>query len=228
MPRELDLTRLRFYVSLAFIAIGVGMLIYVVARRLDSDAPTPPNLPVETLVKSRPEDCPPPDWRFIDNTEQRFTICLPLNLVFYDGAGILPLEQASDEDWSRIFREFVFVNDNGLALSSTDTDYAALAPISLRVDVVGPAVSFTGCDLRSQQPDPDGVVRCTDTFFIEEAQFVFAAEAPIHRFKALVPTLQGRSVNEVFSLHLSIVSLSEDWQLQEPLFRQLLATLKPY
>jgi hypothetical protein len=46
--------------------------------------------------------------------------------------------------------------------------------------------------------------------------------------RALIPTQAGKSVNEVFSVYLSINSRAEDWELQEPLFREILANLKPY
>ncbi|MPZ48445.1 MAG: hypothetical protein GEU75_03885 [Dehalococcoidia bacterium] len=227
MPRNIDLNRLRYYASFALIGIGVAMLVYVGLRQLDSGTEAGQTIPEDALIKGLPQDCPP-DWRYIDNVDQRYTICLPLNLVFYDGNGILPLEYATEDDWARINANFVMVNDAGLALSPVEVQHAAIAPISLSVEVLGPAISFEGCDPRAETPDADGVVVCSDTFRFEEEQSVFEPDAPIHRFKALIPTQKGESVNEVFSLHLSIVSLSQDWQLQEPLFRELLPTLRPY
>ena len=224
-------TRFRYYTSLSFIVIGVALVLYVAGRHVDlsfwNSDPEEPAQVIEPLPKGRAEECPT-EWRFIDNTEQRFTACLPLNLVYFDGAGTMQLEAAGPSDWERIYRDFVLVNDAGLALGPPGIEHPALAPISLRVDVLPPATSSPGCDLRAQPIDGQASVSCSDTFFLDGAQLVFAPDGPIHRFRALIPTQRGRNVNEVFSLYLAITSLTADWPNQEPLFQQILANLKPY
>jgi len=233
VPHRMNPIRFRYYTSLSFIVIGVALVLYVAQRHVDltfwSSDPEPVQA-IEPLPKGRAEECPT-DWRFIDNTEQRFTICLPLNLVYFDGAGTQQLESASDADWARIFRDFVMVNDAGLALGPPGNEHAALAPISLRVDVVPPGTSSPGCDFSGFQAFPeDGIesVSCSDTFFLNGPQLVFAPDGPIHRFRALIPTQRGRSANEVFSLYLAITSLTADWPRQQPLFQELFDTLRPY
>ena len=224
--------RFRYYTSLSFIVIGVALVLYVASRHADlafwsADAEEPPAQVIEPLPKGRAEECPP-EWRFIDNVEQRFTICIPLNLVYFDGGGTMQLEAASPTDWARINRDFVLVNDAGLALGPPGIEHPALAPISLRVDVIPPATSSPGCDLRGQPVDGDTSVSCVDTFFLDGPQLRFATDGPIHRLRALIPTQRGRGVNDVFSIYLAVTSLSADWPNQQPLFALILASLTPY
>jgi len=230
VPRHVDLIRLRYYGSLGLIAIGVVMVLYVAVRQVGTSEDSEPG-PVptaEVIAKPGPESCPP-DWRYIDNALQRYTVCVPLNLISYDGANTVLLENATAEDWQRIFgQEFVLVNDAWLNPDAVADAFSSLRPISLRIDVVPPTVGFNGCDLRSQSPDGAGVVSCTDRLSMELDGAVFSEDGPAHLLRALIPTQAGKSVNEVFSVYLSINSRAEDWELQEPLFREILENLKPY
>jgi hypothetical protein len=234
VPRELNLARLRYYLSLACIATGVLLVLYVGLRQLDAGETATPSQPeavvpptLEPVVKAGPEDCPP-DWRYLDNVDARYTVCLPLNLVGYDGSRTWLLEEAQPEDWFQLFsREFVLVNDAWLS-GAVPADHPAIAPISLRIDVVPPTSGFDGCDLRAETPDADGAVACADRLHLVGDQVTFSAEGSVQRFRALIPTQRGKSVNEVFSLYLSINGYSANWELQEPLFRLILAGLRPY
>jgi hypothetical protein len=229
--REVDPARLRFYASLTAIAAGIAILLYVASRHLGGSPggetavlPDPP----ATLTRGRAEDCAP-DWRFIDNVDQRYTVCLPLNLLYYDGVNIVPLEEMQPENWFNLFNhDFVLVNHAWFEHWPAGNMHPAFAPISLRIDVVPPGVGFDGCDLRGQPVGEDGIAICTDRLDMDLDQAVFRPEGKTHRFRALVPTLPGRAVNEVFSLYLSINSLSADWPTQEPFLRQILASLRPY
>ena len=222
--------RFRYYTSLSFIVIGLAMALYVVSRNVDlafwQSDPEPAQV-IEPLTKGTAEDCTI-DWRFIDNTAQRFTICLPLNLVYFDGNRTMQLEAATPADWTRIFSDFVMVNDAGLALGPPGLEHPALAPISLRVDVVSPSAPLNGCELRGTPANGDTTVTCIDRFFLSGPQPTFAPDGAIQRYRALIPTQRGRTVNDVFSLYLAITSLAADRQVQEPLFQQILTTLKPY
>jgi hypothetical protein len=225
---EVDLARLRYYGSLTCIAIGLAILIYLGGRHIGdwvsfggSDSTSIP------LNKARPEDCPA-GWRYLDNLEQRYTVCLPANLAYFDGAGMVSLDAASEADWTRAFSDFVFVNEAGWGLTPSDSPDPAVRPISLRVDVVPPGIAVNGCDLRSQEAASESIVSCEDDFFLTEEGPVFVPGGPIHRIHALVPTQADKSVNEVFSLYLSITSLREDWPLQQQLFRSILDSLQPY
>jgi hypothetical protein len=225
----MDLTRLRYYASLGLIAAGVVMILFVAVGQIGSEDDSPPPVPAaEPLAKAGPESCPP-DWRYLDNTLQRYTVCVPLNLISYDGTNTTLLENATADDWQRLFtNDFVLVNDAWLNPDLATDAFSSLRPIGLRIDVVPPTAGFDGCDLRDQTPGNAGVVSCTDRLSLEPEGVTYIEDGPAHTFKALIPTQAGKSVNEVFSLYLSIHSRAEDWELQEPLFREIMAHLKPY
>ncbi|HLF79028.1 MAG TPA: hypothetical protein VJB57_16225 [Dehalococcoidia bacterium] len=253
MPR-LDLTSLRYIASFASIAVGVGLLLFVA---LDNNSkpeaamvisPTPmsaPDVPAATIGQSpTPQPVLPPSgpplikgteadcfagWRFIDNPQQRWTMCLPRNLLYFDGRDVLPFENAGPQDSQRIYREFAVVNEPWYLAQPAQQTSDVLAPMSLRVDVIGPTTNLDGCPLRQQSPDPTGVVTCKDRLeFSAAGQPAFQTGGSYQRYRALVPTQTGKTVNEVFSLQLTIYSYSANASLQEQLFGHILESLKPY
>jgi hypothetical protein len=252
VPR-LDLTSLRYIASFAAIALGVVLLLYVALNddsKPDADAlalatptgapdvaPTPVLSPTPVpviapsgppLVKGTEADCFS-TWRFIDNPTQRWTLCLPRNLLFFDGRDVLPFENATAQDTPRINREFAAVNEPWFLATSGEASLDVLAPMSLKVEVVAPTANLDGCALRQQTASVSGIVSCRDRLqFSSSGGLVFAADGFYQRFRALVPTQSGKTVNEVFSLQLTIFSYANNSALQQQLFDWILESLKPY
>ena len=252
VPR-LDLTSLRYIASFASIAVGVGLLLYValdndskpeaaaVALASSTRAPDVAPAPIATetpqpivvpagppLVKGSEADCFA-GWRFVDNGQQRWTMCLPRNLLYFDGRDVLPFENVTPQDSQRIYREFAAVNEPWYLASAAPTTTDVFAPMSLRVDVVGPTMALDGCPLRQQTPNAAGAVVCRDRLqFAATGGPVFTPDGSYQRYRSLVPTQTGKSVNEVFSLQLTIYNYSANAALQDQLFGLILESLKPY
>lgn len=228
MPRQYDLSRLRYPASLVAIAAGVALLILVAVADLDGSSKPSPIQTIAPLVKGRPEECPP-DWRFVDNTDQRYTVCLPLNLLAFDGRRTRPFEELQPSELRGLYHSFVVVNDAWLFPPPEGAQLAdVFAPISLKLDVVAPQTGFSGCNPRTQPADPRGSVSCADRLQIEGDQAILAPDGAINRRRVLIPTLEGKGVNEAFSLYLTIESVTEYWPGQERLFGLIGDSLRPY
>jgi hypothetical protein len=256
VPR-LDSTSLRYLASVASIAIGVILFIYVVlhdekkpeARVVEptqaaqpgvtsSDAPisvlpspvSQPPLPeaAPALVKGTEDDCSR-GWRFIDNPQQRWTVCLPLNLLYFDGRDVLPFENATPQDTQRIFGDFAAVNEPWYLGSTAASTVDVLAPMSLKIEVVAPTTALDGCPIRQQTPSDGGTVTCTDRLeFLPSGQPQFTSDGSYQRFRALTPTQPSKPTTEAFSLALTIYSYGSNSTLQQRLFGLILESLKPY
>jgi hypothetical protein len=253
MVPRLDLTSLRYVASFASIAIGVVLLLFVAldndsdpeaATAITSTQTTAPDVSASASATPAPTAALPPagpplvkgteadcfaTWRFIDNPQQRWTMCLPRNLLYFDGRNVLPFESATPQDNQRIYREFAVVNEPWYLDQDTPTTSDVQAPLSLRVDIIGPTANLDGCPLRQQTPSSTGVVSCKERLqFSAAGQPVFVPDGSYQRYRALVPTQTGKTVNEVFSLQLTIYSDNANASLQEALFGHILESLKPY
>jgi hypothetical protein len=258
VPR-LDLTSLRYLASLASVAAGVSLLLYVALNDDGSNdaestagvtpvvaatsapaiepallatalppAPEPtavPTLPPgPPLVKGTAADCHL-NWRFIDNAQQRWTVCLPTNLLYLDGPNVLPFELAAPDDWSRITRDFAVANEAwflGHAPQVPAVD--VLEPYRLSIDVIAPGATLEGCDPRNNPPGARGAVICSERY----ARVPADGEGDLLRFRALVPTHAELGAASVFSLNLTVTGYSVNWPLQERLFLGIVESLKPY
>lgn len=215
MPRRINLAAVTYLLSMASIATGVGMLLFVLLVGIDeADAPPGGSRP-EAVTAACPEEL-----RRFDNRELRYTVCLPPNLLYYDGANAVRLDQLAEADWPRAYRNFILVNEAWLGGPSASV-------LQLQIEVVPPDATFDGCDLRGGS-GAGGVMACADAFVMGQDGPVFVADGPLHRFRALVSTQPGKPVNEVWSLYLSIASLTAEWPAQQPLFQAILESLKPY
>jgi hypothetical protein len=171
---------LRLPLSLASIAIGLLMLVWVGVRQIDNVSFSSGNgdVAIAPLTKGSPQDCLP-DWRFVDNPAQRFTLCVPLNMVAFDSSGIVLLEQAAPEQLSRLYGDFILANNAWLAPELPfDPAHPALPPVHLRIEVVPPTRNFDGCKLRDARPDADGIVTCEDRYFMDGMRPFFVPDAP--------------------------------------------------
>jgi hypothetical protein len=230
VPRQYDLGRLRYPLSFAAIAAGIAILVLVALTDIgESDhSKAAPVSTIAPLVKGRPEECPP-DWRFVDNTELRFTVCLPRNLLAFDGRRTIPFEQLLDLERSALFHNFVVVNPTWLFPPADDgTLPDVVAPISLNIDVIPPQTGFSGCNPGTQPPNPNGVVFCVDRLADGIDGPSVSPDGALTRYRVLMPTLKGKGVNDAFSLYLTTESLTSYWPAQQPLFRLIVDNLKPY
>ncbi len=253
MPR-LDLVSLRYLASAASILVGVALLLYIAlhggGKHPEAAAVVEPTattqaaaaleaIPIPTvqptlqpaapaLVKGTEADCFR-GWRFVDNPQQRWTVCLPINLLYFNGKDVAPFENLQPVDLPAVYRDFNAVNEAWYLAQAGSATVDALAPISLKIEVIAPTTALDGCPIRQQPPGPNGTVTCTDRLnFGPTGQPQYTSDGSYQRFRALTPTQPDKKTTDAFSLALTVYSYSSNSALQQRLFGLILDSLKPY
>lgn len=228
LARQTSFLSQRVILSFASILVGVSLLGFVFSGGLDSSTTAPrPSASVPPLVKGTPADCPP-FWRFLDNPQARFTVCAPVNLVYYDNARAVDLNLVGAV-WPAQFAEFQLANQEWLAATTAASENAALEPLQIKIEVVPAKTQTAPCAPEKQLPGPGGLVACSDAYRRGTGgELIFDPGGDINVLSALLPTLPGKTVAESFSFHVSIASYRAFWLQQESMFRLIISTLRPY